>query len=263
MAANKLTREQIARLLQLSGGNIGAVTDLGVNPNQVLAVLLSSPELLTSARTKAQSQAEELGLDSFREDFEYDPDSNINSVSMAYEAMPEKYRDLANVYFTQLKTTGGVKTGIDTVNKTIFEDSREQLKTDFGLTDDEFDSFKNDLKKDAEGFIEQENTRKRNQMKAFINRQKEYGIKEGVDPAEAVLSKASGFSGLSSLPMSFEDFSKAESESFTKKLKESGRDDAAVAALLPKFQERLQKEVGGRYKSVALMRLLKQNLLGE
>jgi hypothetical protein len=263
MATKKLTREQIARLLQLSGGNIGAVTDLGVNPNQVLAALLSSPELLTSARTRAESQAEELGLDSFREDFEYDPDSNINSVSMAYEAMPEKYRDLAKVYFTQIKDTGGVKTGIDTVNKTMLEDSREQLKTEFGFTDDEFDSFKNDLKKDAEGFVEQENTRRRNQMKAFMGKKKDYGIKEGVSAAEGVLAKQSGFKGLSTLPMSFEDFSKAESESFSKKLKESGSDESAVAALLPQFQERLKKEVGGRYKSVSLMRLLKQNLLGE
>jgi hypothetical protein len=228
-----------------------------------LGVLLSSPELLTSARTRAQSQASELGLDSFREDFEYDPDSNINSVSMAYDAMPEKYRDLSKVYFGQIKETGGVKTGVDTVNKALFEDNREQLKTEFGLTDDEFDSFKNDLKKDADNFIEQENTRKRNQMKAFINRKKEYGVEEGVDPAEAVLAKTSGFRGLSSLPMSFEDFSKAESERFGKKLKESGKDEAAVAALLPQFQEGLKKEVGGRYKSVALMRLLKQNLLGE
>ena len=262
MAAKKLSREQIAKLLQLSGGNIEAVTDLGINPNQVLATLLSSPELLTSARTRAQSQAQELGLDSFREDFEYDPDSNINSVSMAYDAMPEKYRLLAKDYFDAVKDSGGVKTEIDKANK-AFEDSRDALMQQYGFTDDEFDSFKNDLKKDAEGFVEQENTRKRNQMKAFINRKKEYGIKEGVDPAEAVLAKTSGFKGLSTLPMSFEDFSKAESESFSKKLKESGRDEAAVAALLPQFQERLQKDVGGRYKSVALMRLLKQNLLGE
>jgi hypothetical protein len=263
MASRKLSREQIARLIQLTEGNIGAVTDLGVNPNQVLAVLLSSPDLFGSARTRAQSQAEELGLDSFREDFEYDPDTNINSVSMAYDAMPEKYRDLAKIYFTQIRDTGGVKTGIDTVNKTMLEDSREQLKTEFGFTDDEFDSFKNDLKKDAEGFVEQENTRRRNQMKAFMGRQKEYGIEEGVSAAEGVLAKQTGFRGLSSLPMSFEDFSKAESESFAKKMKESGRDDSAVAALLPQFQEGLKKKVGNRYKSVSLMRLLKQNLLGE
>jgi|688.fasta_scaffold456742_2 hypothetical protein len=263
MASKKLSREQIAKLLQLTGGNIEAVTDLGVNPNQVLAVLISSPELLTSARTKAQSQAEELGLDSFREDFEYDPETNINSVSMAYDAMPEKYRDLAKVYFNQIKDTGGNKTGIDTVNKTIFKDSREQLKTDFGLTDDEFDSFTNDLKKDAESFIEQENTKRRNQMKAFMGRQKEYGIKEGVSATEGVLAKQSGFRGLSSLPLSFEDFSKAESERLSKELKKSGKNDAAIASLLPQFQERLKKDVGGRYQSVALMNLLKQNLMGE
>jgi hypothetical protein len=203
-----------------------------------------------------------LGLVSFREDFEYDPDSNINSVSMAYDAMPEKYRFLAKDYFDAIKESGGVKTEIDKANK-AFEDSRNELMQKYGFDDNEFDSFKNDLKKDAEGFVEQENTRRRNQMKAFMGKKKDYGIKEGVSAAEGVLAKQSGFKGLSTLPMSFEDFSKAESESFSKKLKESGSDESAVAALLPQFQERLKKEVGGRYKSVSLMRLLKQNLLGE
>jgi hypothetical protein len=262
MASRKLSREQIAKLLQLTGGNIEAVTDLGVNPNQVLAVLISSPELLTSARTKAQSQAEELGLDSFREDFEYDPETNINSVSMAYDAMGDKYRGLATQYFDALRETGGTKVEIDKANEN-FRTRRNEMMDAFGLTDDEFDSFTNDLKKDAESFVEQENTRRRNQMKAFMGRQKEYGIKEGVSATEGVLAKQSGFRGLSSLPLSFEDFSKAESERLSKELKKSGKDDAAVAALLPQFQERLKKDVGGRYQSVALMNLLKQNLMGE
>jgi hypothetical protein len=262
MASRKLSREQIAKLLQLTGGNIGAVTDLGVNPNQVLAVLISSPELLTSARTKAQSQAEELGLDSFREDFEYDPETNLNSVELAYDAMGDKYKGLATQYFDALRETGGTKTEIDKANEN-FRTRRNEMMDAFGLTDDEFDSFTNDLKKDADSFIEQENTRRRNQMKAFMGRQKKYGIKEGVSAAEGVLAEQSGFRGLSTLPLSFEDFSKAESERLSKELKSSGKDDAAIASLLPQFQERLKKDVGGRYKSVALMNLLKQNLMGE
>jgi hypothetical protein len=262
MASRKLSKEQIAKLLQLTGGNIQAVTNLGVNPNQVLAVLLSSPELLTSARTKAQSQAEELGLDSFRDDFEYDPTTNLNAVELAYEGMGDRFAGVAKDYFTALRQTGGTKTEIDKINED-FTVGRNEIMEAYGLTGDEFDSFANDLKKDADNFINQENTRRRNQMKAFMGRQKEYGIKEGVSAGEAVLAKQSGFRGLSSLPLSFEDFSKAESERLSKELKGSGKDDAAIAALLPQFQERLKKDVGGRYKSVSLMNLLKQNLMGE
>lgn len=261
--ALKLSREQVIQLLRLSNGNVGAAVALGVPQNQILAALVSSPDLLTQARTSASSKAEELGVDQFREDFEYDPDSNINAIKLGYESMPENYRGMAQVYFDLLKETGGVKTSVDAVNKQ-FENNKQQLMADFGLDENQFDDFKNTLKKDSDEFFNQERSRRQNQYKAFLNRRKKLGVEEGGDVTEAVLAEQTGFSGLSSLPTSYEDFLQKETDWFSKEMRKRGKDERAVSALLPQFQEGLKKKVGEKnFRSLALTQLLKQNLLGE
>ena len=262
MASKKLSRQQLEQLIMMTGGDLHTLSALEIPQNQILAVLVSNPQLLQMSRSRAKETSESLGIDRFREDFEYDPESNVNDVLMGYETMPEGYRDFAKTYFSLIKETGGVKKGIDEVNN-LFRSRRKELMQEYGLDEDEINDFQNTLNTDAEKFIESENTRRKNQYKGFLSKRAKYGATGEQSGEEALLSSATGISGLSTLPTSEEDFVKQEAKRFAEFVKGKGKSDKAVAALMPEFEKGLKGKVGKNFQSIALSRLLKKNLMGE
>jgi hypothetical protein len=208
MANKDYNPAQIVAALRAGGSTSGQ------NPLRVLLALAANPSAYAQLVGQSGAELASSGLSQFDPNAEYDP-SAINSVSVRYSMMPEKYQQFIADWFATVQKYGGMTSAVSAARRNFRENEQ------YGLTVDERDSLLNDLVKDTPKYLNAETQKQKKQYTAFLKQRKAKGITSG-DPTAATseyLQKITGVKGLpSDLPTSIEMLAKAKGEEYKQKL---------------------------------------------
>jgi hypothetical protein len=256
----RLSDDQIAQILKLSGGNVDLLTDANVSSGQIIRALVNNPDVLSSIQKRARQNV--TGYGKFYKDKVYDPAFEFNDTEAKYRNMRGGIAKFASDFWGEVKRQGSDLTTFNSIRDT-YNNSKDAVLGEFNITSDEYDDVIASMDADLENFQKSEVQRQKKQMAAYTDRRKAMGITSRETAASDYLTKKTGIVGLADVPTSVESFSQSKVSGFTNYAKKQGLKDTEISALVPQLQDAIKKKVGKNYKNYALSDLLKRQVTGE
>lgn len=260
---SRYTTEQIVQFLLQSGGDASALKSLKIPKTQLLAAVLSSPELVSQFRQGAEKQTAKYGQ--FDPTQIYNPTEAANTVQLKYAQMPEKYSSFAKDFLDQVAAVGGNTYEVEQIAQK-YRKNPEAYMAQYGLSVDEFDPLVNDLVKDAPNFAGAEVARQKKQFAAFNTQRKEAGITSTPTALGDVLTKQTGLKGLEALPTSLEDVASSKAKELAASLDKQNLPPRVKQQIMGSFQTQFLSQAKKKKLPVAAFsaaELVKKNLFGK
>jgi|688.fasta_scaffold17090_15 hypothetical protein len=256
----KLSDDQIAQILQLSGGNVELLTDADVSTGQIIRALVNNPSVLGSLQKRAKKEV--TGYGRFYKDKVYDPAFEFNDTEAKYRNMRGGIAKFASEFWGEVKRQGSDLTTFSMIRDT-YDNNKDVVLGKFNMTSDEYDDVMASMDADLDAFQRTEVQRQKKQMAAYTDRRKKLGITSRETAAGDYLATKTGITGLADVPTSVDAFAASKVSGFTNYAKKQGLKDAEITALVPQLETAIKKKVGKNYKNYALSDLLKRQVTGE
>ena len=203
----------------LGGGDVQSLLKGGnVSQKQLLATLISSPQLLQSYKSQAANTAK--GLDNYIKYVEggiYSQDPSVyqsNYIQDRYNTMEAPAKNFSNAYFQAYAAAGGNPIRVAEIDKQFSDPSAADT---YGIPKGAISALFNQVKKDAPSWYSKElEVNRANEManyKAYQAQRKTLGMQQGETASEAAMRKSTGFGEFANLPSSdltFEEIAKKQ-----------------------------------------------------
>ena len=257
MAKNKknLTPAQIMQLIQASGGDAG---DAGLSKKQLLAALLSSPNMLPQMQAQAQQSVSPYA--EYDPTFVYNPAEEANPVVYKYMAMGPQFQDLVSDYWADIQKNPSPNARTEFIAKV--QSDTAGLAKKYGLPEAEVLSITEKMADagEVDAFTKAEQVRQKKQFAAFNAKKVKLGIRSPETATEDYLKATTGLTGLGEVPKNMNELLTQKTAKFLASGKNKGK-DYNEAMLFNQIAAKVKK---GK-KSVAQLSaadLIKKNLTG-
>lgn len=257
MAKNKknLTPAQIMQLIQTAGG----VGEAGLSKKQLLAAILSSPNLLTQMQAGAEQDVSPYA--EYDPSYAYNPAEIANPVQMKYmQDYGPKYEKLISDYWSDIVKNPSIESRKETIDK--FTMQKPELAKRYGISEEELDVVIPSLTsaESVDAFQKAEQARQKKQFAAFSKNKIKLGVRSPETATEDYLKKTTGLAGLGEAPKNMNQLLTQKTQQFLASGKNKGK-DYNEAMLFNQIAAKVKK---GK-KSVAQLSaadLIKKNLTG-
>jgi len=257
MAKNKknLTPAQIMQLIQASGGDAGGA---GLSKKQLLASLLSSPNMLPQMQAEAKQSVSPYA--EYDPTFVYDPKEEANPVVYKYMAMGPQFEKLVSDYWADIQNNPSPLKRQEIIDKVT--NDTVGLAKEYNIPEAELSSITALMTnpKEVDAFAKAEQARQKKQFAAFNAKKVKLGIRGAATATEDYLKATTGLSGLGEAPKNMNELLTQKTAKFLASGKNKGK-DYNEAMLFNQIAAKVKK---GK-KSVAQLSaadLIKKNLTG-
>lgn len=260
---SRYTTEQIVQFLLQSGGDLSQLKGYNIPKNQLLAAVLSSPELVAKLQQGAATEASKYG--EFDPTQVYNPTEVANTVQLKYAQMPEKYRSFAKDYLDQVNAVGGNTYEISQITQK-YQKNPEVYAAQYGLNADEFDELVNSLDKDAPAYAQAEVSRQKKQFAAFNEQRAKAGVTSKETAVGDVLAKTTGIKGLAELPTSLESVASSKAKELSASLAKQNLPPRVKQEILNTFSSQFLAQAKKKKlpaSTFGAAELIKKNLFGK
>lgn len=250
MARKNLTPAQIVQIIQMSNGDIKAT---GLSTKQLIAGLLSSPDLLEQLQAGGAKAATPYA--------EYDPSYSYsnkdfsNTVQFEYMNKYPQYKTFIKDYWKTINDTSGLED--ESVTGEMVQRIPEYAQ-EYGVSEEGLSTILNEMKDTGEinRFRKAEAARQKKQYAAFDAKKTKLGITSPETAPEEYLKKTTGLAGLGGISGAAKLMVKAKADKYVQGLTSKGYNEAMSYNRGQEFSKKL-----GRKLTVA--DLIKKNLMGK